>query len=132
MLQSQRAFTLLELLIVMLVLALLAGMALPRFGRLLDSITHAQERQSVVGMLEGLTMQANLQGRTFELQADAPSHEIARLPFLHLPDGWKIKVARPIQFHFSGYCTGGEVELFDPAGESEHLQMNAPRCSIES
>ena len=131
-LRRQRAFTLLELLIVMLMLALLAGIALPRFGRLLDSITHAQERQAAVGMLEGLTMQANLQGRTFDLQAESPSHELASLPFLHLPDGWKIKVVHPIQFHFSGYCTGGDVELFDPAGESERLRMNAPRCSVES
>jgi len=125
-------FTLLELLVVMMMLALLAGLALPAFGRLLDSTAHAHDRQAVLDALQGLTVQANLRGQSFALRTEGPLHVLPKLAFLQLPDGWKIEVDQPIEYHFSGYCSGGTVVLYDPAGVSEPVKLEAPRCIVEA
>lgn len=46
---------------------------------------------------------------------------------LSLPPGWRMRVAKPILYHFSGSCEGGEL-VFALPPVSLHYQLAAPLC----
>ena len=46
---------------------------------------------------------------------------------LSLPPGWRLRVPKPIFYHFSGSCEGGEVS-FELPPLALHYQLAAPLC----
>ena len=50
-----------------------------------------------------------------------------RVVRLSLPAGWRLRVAEPILYHFSGSCEGGEV-VFELPPVSLHYELTAPLC----
>ena len=125
-------FTLLELLVVMAVVGLLAGMIAPNLERLVGSIDRATRRDGLIADIAGLSFRAYALGQGFELKDDG----LARLlrdgdPVLAVPNGWRVSVQPAIQFGFNGICSGGQVTLISPDGVREALQLRAPDCQIE-
>ena len=65
--QNKSAYTLVELLVVLLIFSLLAGMAVPRLITMYDSVQAAYERDEILSRISGLTYQAFKQGKKFKL-----------------------------------------------------------------
>jgi len=105
--KTHHGFTLIELMIVLFIVALLAGMIAPRLITFYDSVQAAYERDEVLSHLNELAYQAFQQSRDFTLTT-YPS--IEKIP-LELPAGWQLVAEKPIKFRANGACTGGKITL---------------------
>ena len=122
-------FTLLELLVVMAVVALIAGMVGPNLQRMVASMERATRRDGLVADIGSLGYRAFVLGQSFEL-SDRGVGRILRdgSPVLAVPAGWRVKVPQPIEFGFNGVCSGGRVDLVSPDDVVETLKLQAPNC----
>jgi len=66
-LQNNSAYTLVELLVVLLIFSLLSGIAVPRLITLYDSMQSAYERDEILSRISSLNYQAFKQGKKFKL-----------------------------------------------------------------
>jgi len=149
-------YTLLELLTVLLIFSLLAGLTVPKLTTMYESMQRVYEQEEIVAQLAGLNYLAFQQGRDIELstfppiviQANAEDDELgASMPqteknlqtpplnsnYLDLPTGWQVKTQSPIIFFTNGACSGGEVVLVYQAEQPLviNLKMNPPFCQPE-
>lgn len=141
-----RGFTLLELLVVMLLLGLLAGIAMPRLTQIYDSLTGAATLDDILSRINALGYQALREGRAFELgeypppvratladeegepaEADAPEPSGAPPP-LELPPRWRLRADPPIRYHANGVCDGGTLEL-SLEDKVYQIELSPPFCS---
>ena len=123
-----RGYTLLELLIVILLLGLLTGLALPSLYRLYESGRVAFEKDEVIRQIASLGYVAYSHGTYYQL-ARLPNEE-QNPPLFELPDGWALTAEPPIQYHPNGVCLGGTVKI--TFGHSEIvLKLDPPLCKPE-
>jgi prepilin-type N-terminal cleavage/methylation domain-containing protein len=125
--RNSRAFTLVELLVVLAVAGLLTAIALPSLAKLAQRVEASAQRKGVLREIEGLGFRAYSEGRAIRLTssaADAP-------PVVALPPGWKLTVARPIEYQFNGVCGGGQLDLAGPDAVVERFRLAAPVCRLE-
>ena len=130
-----KGFTLIELIVVLLIFSLLAGLVVPRLTRMYISWQMALERDEVLAQLSNLNYFAFQQRIDFTLthypsqsssELDNQARNAVNLP-LELPAHWQIRTEQPIIFHANGACNGGIVYL-------EHLkhtftaQLEPPFC----
>lgn len=120
----KRGYTLIETTVVLLVLALAAGIAAPAIGRGLDAIRLRAEVAGVASFLRAAREQAITQrhalevgidgdGRTLVLKAGAEDVRAARrLSVLHIEPG--PREARTVTFFAYGLSTGGRFRLEAP------------------
>ncbi|EIJ43708.1 prepilin-type N-terminal cleavage/methylation domain-containing protein [Beggiatoa alba B18LD] len=122
-------FTLLELLLVLLLIGLLAGMTLPRLSNLYDTFRAASEREDILIQLGGLGYKAYQQGKVFTLTTFPATAEEkpVELP-LNLPTGWRVVAESPIIFRENGACNGGKLTLFYQENLSYKLELRPPFC----
>jgi len=122
-----RAYTLLELLVVLVLMSLLTSLILPRLAQVYDSLQVAYTREEIISRLAGLSYSAFQQGRGFQLISYPLTKDIAAIP-LELPSGWSLTTETPITFRANGACTGGVVLL---NYQSQQLRVNliAPFCT---
>ncbi len=122
-----RGYTILELLIVMLLLALMTGLAIPRLDRLLSSVRSAYELEEVLARIAGLGAQALQDGREYRL-VDYPTvssrDDVAPL---ELPEGWRLEATKPVVYRSNGVCLGGKLRLFVDEQVVE-LELKPPYC----
>lgn len=160
-----RGFTLLEVVIVLVIVSLTAGLAFPRLSTMAASFTFASERDQFEQTLNGLPYAAlrNNQDhmllgsytdagrdtkkaigpglgetldpglRTRSLMANAREHlppvNASFIP-VPLPEGWHMVVDEPIYYRGSGYCSGGQVNLF--VGTLQYTyDLRPPLCRAE-
>ncbi len=122
-----RAYTLLELLVVLVLMSLLTSLILPRLAQVYDSLQVAYTREEIISRLAGLSYSAFQQGRGFQLISYPLTKDMAAIP-LTLPNGWSLSTEAPIKFRANGACTGGVVLL---NYQSQQLRVNliAPFCT---
>lgn len=139
-------FTLIELLVV---LALLAGLSVVAYAALIPGygrVREAYQRDDLERQLRELPQRVRISGyggiltsRSGEALPDGAavmvegvsqaqkSVEDWHVLRLSLPDGWTMRVAAPIFYHFSGSCEGGEVIFRSPSAALRY-QLRAPLC----
>jgi prepilin-type N-terminal cleavage/methylation domain-containing protein len=117
-------FTLIEVLVVLVIVSLLAGVALPRLYLISQRYTIASDRDSLLTDIGNLGYSAYSAGRALELAASADAKDHA----VKVPPGWRVEVPKPIRFGFNGICSGGTMVLQAPDGVRESYQLNAPAC----
>ena len=125
----QKGYTLLEILVVIALLGLLSGLAIPRLDRLFDSLRFAFERDDVLQAVAGLPFTAYREGKEFVLDtfpAPPSSQQRNTLP-LTLPEGWKLQANSPIRFRANGICSGGNLTL-TYADRSTVVELKPPLC----
>jgi general secretion pathway protein G len=139
--QPDSGYTILELLVVIFLISLLAGLAVPRLTSMYDSVQQAYEREEVLARLGGLGYLAFQQSRDFELvsypvetndnnpsNTSAFTEKKASRPIpLELPAGWQIRAEQPIQFFANGVCEGGMVYVLRQQQQFQ-VQLVPPFC----
>jgi prepilin-type N-terminal cleavage/methylation domain-containing protein len=122
--EVKRGYTLIETTVVLLVLALAAGIVAPAIGRGLDAIRLRAEVAGVASFLRAARERAITQhhaldveidgdGRTLVLKAGAEDVRAARhLAFLHIEGD--PRAARTVTFFAYGLSTGGRFRLEAP------------------
>lgn len=119
-------FTLIEVLVVLVIAGLLAGVALPKLFLISQRYSLAADRDTFLTNLGNLGYSAYTQGKTMELTSS--SAENSSSPVLTVPNGWRIEVPKPIRFNFNGICSGGTLSLIGPDGTRENFQLTPPAC----
>ncbi|KTA77981.1 MULTISPECIES: prepilin-type N-terminal cleavage/methylation domain-containing protein [Aeromonas] len=117
----QRGFTLLELLVVLVLVGMIAGMVGPRFIDLAERLRHRNEWQTLQQRINGLPMEVQLTGRPMALQ---------ELPWM-LPAGWQLKTERPVRYLSNGVCLGGQLQLLQGDEVKRRIVLTPPYCQWE-
>ncbi|MBL0559932.1 prepilin-type N-terminal cleavage/methylation domain-containing protein [Aeromonas hydrophila] len=117
----QRGFTLLELLVVLVLVGMIAGMVGPRFIDLAERLRHRNEWQILQQRINGLPMEVQLTGRSMALQ---------ELPWT-LPAGWQLKTERPVRYLSNGVCLGGQLQLLQDDEIKRRIVLTPPYCQWE-
>lgn len=127
-------FTLVEILVVLVIVSLLAGIALPRLTTLYTSVESAGQRGAIHEQIEGLGYRAYVSGQAIVL--DSSEGKNSKVPPkdypLQLPPGWRIDLPKPVRYSAQGVCGGGELLISAPDGGKEAFRLIAPLCRLES
>lgn len=132
---GSRGFTLIEMLVVMTILGLLSGVALPAMQRWHDAVQARSEGAALVeavriGAFSAGARRLNLMldDRSFGPSDNAPG-EVSRLA-LKLPEGWRVESVAPAMFLGSGLCRPGHVILKSARGQLMRLAVDASSCEV--
>ncbi|MFL2770094.1 MAG: Tfp pilus assembly protein FimT/FimU [Rhodospirillaceae bacterium] len=153
---GSRGFTLLEVLTVLFIVGLSASLVAPNLPMLIDRISFALERDTLVRDLNALPYAALEMNRDLVLTGEYKFTEgyweeseedkainiddldistpyrsaLIKLAPLNVPVDWEVYIPRPIFYRPSGFCTGGRVLV--SVGELEYtLLAEAPYCQFE-
>ncbi|WP_312513493.1 prepilin-type N-terminal cleavage/methylation domain-containing protein [Stutzerimonas nitrititolerans] len=119
-----RGFTLLELLVVLSLIGLIAGIVAPRFINLGDKLSLKNQRLEVRQKVNGLPLLALRSGTTLQIDSKGAP--------LQLPDGWHITARTPVLYQSNGSCLGGEIEVWQGDNKRDSILLQPPLCQWRS
>lgn len=121
---SQRGFTLLELLVVLALIGLIAGVVAPRFIGLGDRLALKNQLLEVRQRVNGLPLIALRGGRSLHIDNEGAP--------LSLPDGWRVTSRTPVLYQGNGTCLGGEIEVWRGSQREARVTLLPPLCQWSS
>lgn len=123
-------FTLIEMVAVMTLVGLMAGVAVPAMQRWFDSISTRAQLSEVSVQFQRLAARAALLSQTVVLSKDSWREKMSDgEAALALPEGWSITSTAAVTFFQSGVCDGGTVDLLGP--QQRHVQLQIARVSCD-
>lgn len=121
---SQRGFTLLELLVVVVLIGLIAGIVAPRFIGFGERLTLKNQLLEVRQRVNGLPLAALRGGRQLRIDSDGAP--------LSLPDGWRVTSRTSVLYQGNGSCLGGEIEVWRGSQREARVTLLPPLCQWSS
>jgi prepilin-type N-terminal cleavage/methylation domain-containing protein len=131
--RSSRAkgFTLIEMMAVLTLAALMAGVAIPAMQRWFDSISERAQLTEVSIQFQRLASRAALLSQTVKLNKESWNEKLGDgEATLALPEGWSVVSDKVVTFYHSGVCGGGVVDLSGPQERKVQLQITAVSCDV--
>lgn len=150
--KGRKGFTLLEMLVVLSLIGLMAGIIAPDLMTMTDRIDFAMNREKFEHNIAALPYEAFRQKKDFLLSsttdqdsADATVttmsmrtvtstlDNLITIPIsverasLVMPPNWTLKMETPILYRAAGYCSGGMIELHVGASIYQY-ELKAPDC----
>lgn len=131
-------YTLLELMVVLVVVGLLVAVTFPNLERLYASVVRSTEQDRILDQFATLGRQAVLSGRDYVVlgTADVASKATALADYepypLDLPDGWRVRLDKPLLVRANGVCLGGEVTLLHADSPPLTILLRAPYCRVDT
>jgi general secretion pathway protein G len=136
--EGRGGFTLVEVMVVLALMAALLAIAFPQVVRLYTRARLAFERKDLEHQLSELPERVRAAGQAGILAdpsasgaamraADAAAFEDPRPLHLSLPAGWRVSVPKPVLYHYTGACDGGEV-VFSLPPLSLRYVLTPPLC----
>lgn len=139
---ASAGYTLLELLVVLAVIGLMAGLAAPPFLRMIEQQRRVADAADVQRALAALPMAARAAERDLVVRpagasttALSPAPMVSPLssPLVHdisgLPLGWRAAPISDIWVRSDGVCFGGSVEVTAPDGVRALYALDPPLCA---
>ncbi len=137
------AFTLLELLAVLTLFALMAGLVLPRLATIQSRFQNTADKDEIIMQIADMGYQVMKRGYGGRLSASPsnamapparPAHSQDILPHsdlpLSLPAGWTLQAKQDLIYLDNGVCLGGEIEVVSEK-DTFTLTLLAPYCQPE-
>lgn len=121
---SQHGFTLLELLVVITLIGLIAGVVAPRFINLGDKLAFKNQGLEVRQKVNGLPLLALRSGTPLRVDESGSP--------LTLPEGWRVTAKKPVIYQSNGTCLGGEIEVWLGDTRRESIALRPPLCQWPS
>lgn len=123
----QSAFTLIELMVAIAIVALLMAVTVPASLRFYESIQYRQAVRDVLATLGSARQRAMDKGKSQDVTFDSAERRIALgEDAQQLPDGFELRVTTAgevnrgslgvIRFYPEGSSTGGDIEIESPTG----------------
>lgn len=134
-------FTLLELMVVLALVGLVTVLAVPNLQRLYEGFTRKAEQGRILNQIAGLGREAMLRGRAYAVYATGSDPEGARdggrrmgfEPYdLGLPEGWEVRLDRPLLVRANGVCLGATVTLVHWGKSAAPVVLQAPYCRVDA
>lgn len=125
-LQSGVGFTLLEILLVLFLFSLVAGMVFPRAVGIYERFQARVDRDEVEARIADLGLHAMQEGRGFRLISFPVEEGQDPVP-LELPEGWSLQAQSAIRYRDNGVCDGGVLVISGP-DLTYTVNLLAPFC----
>jgi len=121
---ANNGFSLIEMIVVLVLLGLVSGMAVPRLTKLFDSLQTQNQINDIKNTIQGAPLDAYINGHSLNLSEYLQQSAV-------VPDGWELAFPQPILIKANGICLGGDMRLLI-LGESVNYKISAPFCRVES
>lgn len=126
-----QGFTLIEMMAVLTLAALMAGVAIPAMQRWFESISERAQLTEVSIQFQRLASRAALLSQTVKLDKQSWNSKLNDgEPALSLPEGWAVSSDNSVIFYHSGVCAGGEVDLSAPQKRQIRLLIAPVSCDV--
>jgi prepilin-type N-terminal cleavage/methylation domain-containing protein len=124
-------FTLIEMMAVLTLAALMAGVAIPAMQRWFDSVSERAQLTEVSIQFQRLASRAALLSQTVRLNKASWQNKLGDgETTLALPEGWAVVNEKEVIFYYSGVCAGGIVDLAGPHERNVQLEIAAVSCDV--
>lgn len=129
-----RGFTLLEILVVLAIAGLLAGVVLPQLQKMAASVETSNQRADIRAAIEGLGYRAYVSGKAIQLasvESSGGDGSNDSKMAIRVPAGWRVHALQPVDYAENGVCSGGRIVITNPARVREAFALKPPRCRLE-
>lgn len=116
---GQAGFTLLEMLVVLFIVGLMAGMVGPRFGAQIERLDRESRARQIEDQLQQLPRRVRLAGRSLILPKDIRADLGDGLPVVSLPEGWTVHFDPPWLVAANGACSATQIVLSPPDADEK-------------
>jgi prepilin-type N-terminal cleavage/methylation domain-containing protein len=128
--RAAAGFTLVELTVVLALAGLVMALVAPGLQVVAASVERAALRDGLLSDIAALNVRAYSLGQGFTLSSGTAGQILSDgKPMLDLPSGWRLEANPPIQFAFSGWCSGGRVRIVAGDGEAYIVNLRASDCA---